>query len=563
RTWVGVAEGLPGGPVLAFAGASKGKGRRARTILYASTPVKKTPGPGGEPVLVGGIHRSFDGGVTWEPVPGRGLNRDTRAFDRWAQGDVAQYRWLLTTDVDPERVYAFNSNTGVAQPHHATVWRSDDAGTTWRATFDPDPRWEPTNVEKNWTVAEDNQFYQGVPYGMAINARDPDQLFFVTSHAYATRDGGATWTCADTRVARGKPPVGNRRDPGRDWACNGLVVTTTWHYAEDPFEPKRHLICYTDIGLALSEDGGDTWQWWSEAGRAPWRNTCYEVAFDPDVRGRLWGAFSNVHDIPNANIIMGRHRASGSGGVCVSLDHGRTWKPTTEGLPQAPVTSIVLDPTSPRKRRVLWAGVFGHGVYRSGDGGQTWTKRSEGVGSAANRRVYRVQRHPSGSLFALVTAKREGGRFLADGVGLYRSDDSGRSWRSITQGARFLWPKDFTLDPADAGVVWLGNADADREGRGGLGRTKDAGRTWRRVARGGPEHFGAYPHPRRRGWVYMTLTEGAPGAGLWLSKDDGRTFHPIEALPFRNAQRVEFPEHDPDRIYVTTFGGSVCRGPPE
>ena len=59
----------------------------------------------------------------------------------------------------------------------------------------------------------------------------------------------------------------------------------------------------------------------------------------------------------------------------------------------------------------------------------------------------------------------------------------------------------------------------------------------------------------------MTLTEGAPGPGLWLSKNGGKTFEPIDGIPFRNVQRICFPPCDPDRIYVTTFGGSVWRGP--
>ena len=61
----------------------------------------------------------------------------------------------------------------------------------------------------------------------------------------------------------------------------------------------------------------------------------------------------------------------------------------------------------------------------------------------------------------------------------------------------------------------------------------------------------------------MTLTEGAPGAGLWLSKDNGETWAAMDGLPFANAQRVAFDPADETIIYVTTFGGSVWRGPAE
>ena len=97
--------------------------------------------------------------------------------------------------------------------------------------------------------------------------------------------------------------------------------------------------------------------------------------------------------------------------------------------------------------------------------------------------------------------------------------------------------------------------------QGGLYRTRDGGATWNRIARQGPEHFGAAFHPWRPGWLYLTLCEDAPGAGLWLSRDDGATWAPMNGLPFANAMRVEFGPEPDGRIFVSTFGGSVWRGP--
>ena len=62
--------------------------------------------------------------------------------------------------------------------------------------------------------------------------------------------------------------------------------------------------------------------------------------------------------------------------------------------------------------------------------------------------------------------------------------------------------------------------------------------TWNRIARKGPETFGAAVHPKRPDWVYMCLTESAPGPGLWLSKDAGKSWKPFLGIPFRNIQRV-------------------------
>ncbi len=549
ETWTKVTNGLPARDILSFAGGSDPKQRL--TILYCSVPSSVEGGS-----LTGGIYRSTDGGASWQSAMGEGLNKETKAFDEWAIGPVAQYRHVLTSDADPRLVYTFNTNTGIPPPHNATVFRSTDAGATWTATFQGDPRYPNCNVERDYTVCEDGQFYQDVPWP-AIDDRDPDRLILVTmGQCYLTVDGGKTWKCGHTHLVVDKRMPG----PSSRWECNGLVVTTTWNYYVDPFEPDRHYICYTDIGFARSQDAGRTWQWWSVKGRAPWSNTCYELAFDPDTPGKVWGAFSNVHDIPNGNIIWGNHRDTYPGGVCVSYNSTQTWAVSNQGLPAAAVTSVVVDPKSPKGSRMLYAAVFNHGVYRSTDDGNTWSARSNGLGAPSNMRVCRVYLHPDGTLFALVTAMRRNGQFQPEGVGLYRSRDRGDHWELVNRSNPLLWPKDFTVDRRDSKTIYVGACDAQHD-QAGLYRTTDGGATWTRLARKGSEHFGAYPHPQRPGWIYMTLTEGAPGAGLWLSKDNGATWTPLDGLPFSNAQRVTVDPHDPDTIYVTTFGGSVWRGP--
>jgi photosystem II stability/assembly factor-like uncharacterized protein len=553
-SWAEKTAGLPSIKLLAFAGGSSVKEKTI--LLYVSVPAREEGGK-----YAGGPYRSSDRGETWEPAVGTGLNTETKAFDQWAEGSIAQYRWIFTSNAKPRTVYAFNTGTGIPPPHHPSCYRSDDAGRTWRATFQADPRWPPVNVERDYVVAAIRQYYPGVPNGATANAENPEQMLFVDNMCcYATVDGGKTWQCGHTRPAPGYDPAGKGQEPR--WLCNGLVVTSTWNYYIDPFEPARRYLCYTDIGFARSLDRGKTWQWWGPAeGRAPWQNTCYELAFDPQAPGKVWGAFSNIHDIPNANIIDGRHNDKGPGGVCVSTDFAATWKKSCEGMPLAPVTSVVVDPKSPPGARVLYAGLFGPGLFKSTDDGRTWKAANGGLGAEANRRVCRVALHPDGTLFALVTARRAGGRFAPEGVGLFRSKDGAATWEPLSASQPLLWPKDVTVDPKDSRIVWLGAADAREKKEGGLYRTTDGGASWKRLAKEGPEHFGAYLHPKRPGWVYMTLCEGAPGAALWLSRDDGATWAPMKGLPFANAQRVAFEPADPNVIYVTTFGGSVWKGP--
>ena len=554
ESWAERTQGLPWKEVQAFAGGSDAVA--GVVMLYCAVRSKEVDG-----AFRGGIYRSRDRGETWQWAMGSGLNTETRKADQWAYGAIARYNNLLATDAKPLTVYALNTSTGFHPPHSDTVYRSDDGGETWRATYFQDPRFERFNVAHDFVTASTGQCFKGgeTPFGVAICSTDPTRVILVRNEPHITRDGGRSWFVGSTYPASSQPP-----GPDTAWVCNGLVVTTTWHYYVDPHEANRHYIAYTDIGLSRSLDGGKTWRWWNQKTWPPWRNTCYELAFDPDIPGQIWGAFSEVHDIPNDNIISERHGHERPGGVCVSRDFGASWKVEASGLPAKPVTSIVLDPKSPRGSRTLYAGVFDGGVFKSVDDGRTWTLRKNGLGHPDNLRVYRVILHADGTLFASICAKRPsaGAPLRGEGVGLYRSRDGAENWEKINASQPLRYVKDFSVHPRDSRRILLGSCDAGQGDRsGGLYFTEDGGMSWRRIGRQGPQTFGGYFHPRREGWIYMTLTEGAPGAGMWLSRDLGQTWEAFDGLPFSNIQRVEFDPVDERHLRLTTFGGSVWRGP--
>jgi photosystem II stability/assembly factor-like uncharacterized protein len=553
KTWQDITKGLPWKDILGFDAASNAKNKE--TMLYCSITSKKQNG-----TFAGAIYRSKDRGDTWEWAMGKGINKDTKMTGKWGAGDIAQYKHVLCSDVKPNTVIATNSSTGFHPPHTDTVYRSDDAGENWRLTFFEDPRFKEYNVDPNWVTASNGQCYKGgdAPFGIAICKSNPDRILQTRSNAQVTHNGGKSWFNAYTY-----PPKGVEPGPLSPWICNGLVITTTWNYYIDPFEPNRHYIAYTDLGWVRSLDKGKTWIHWTKKNWVPWRNTCYEIAFDPAIPGKMWGAFSNVHDIPNDNIISERHGHNRPGGVAFSNDFGKTWTPV-KGLPAKPVTSIVIDPKSPKNSRTLYAGVFSGGVFKSTDDGKTWQLKKKGLGHPKNMRVYRVLLHKDGTLFAIICAKRPGQRkpLMKEGVGLYRSTDHGETWTKINKDNLFLYPKDFSVDPKDSKHILVGTCSSRQQpDAGGLFRTKDGGKIWKRIGKEARQTFGGYFHPRKKGWIYMTLTEGAPGPGLWLSKDDGATWLPFKKLPFSNIQRVVFDPENKNAIYLTTFGGSVWHGP--
>ncbi len=286
------------------------------------------------------------------------------------------------------------------------------------------------------------------------------------------------------------------------------------------------------------------------------------LAFDPTVEGKAWAAMSNVHDIPHWTHI--HDKVNGPGGVCVSTDHCRTWKKASAGLPDAPCTSIALDPASPVEARTLYVTMFGQGLYKSVDGGTTWERKSAGL-PEDNKHVFLVKRHADGTLYVCVTGLRQDLKFSVLG-GLYRSRDGGESWENVTAAQPLHWPVGFDLDLTDSRVIYLAAATIPSGREGGLYKTADGGGTWKRLLKdedfaghGGSDYVQAMfvtVDPRKPASVYL----GTESQGLWHSSDAGETWRPLAGIPFGSIQRVAFDPREAGLIYVTTFGGGVWRG---
>jgi photosystem II stability/assembly factor-like uncharacterized protein len=541
KTFQKKTQGLPSDALTGFAGASDGKA----TILYASIPCTLKDGK-----LDGGVYRSMDKGETWLRCMNPDINVQTQKSSEWAGGDLPKYNWFLASDRNPQRAYVFCAGTSYNPPNHATVYRTDDAGEHWQAVYFSDPRFKECNVETDWETLARGQRAQPVPWAMDINDFNPDMVVMSQERFYLyTTDAGKTWKNASGGIR-------TESNGQVAWKNNGLCCATTWNYYIDPFEKNRHYIAYTDIGFARSLDAGKTWIWGGLDIPGPWSNTTYELAFDPEVKGKIWGAFSAHHDIPNESAIYrpGKGRPGGAG---VSTDFGKTWKKLP--LPVAlPVMSIVLDPKSPKEKRTLYASTFGAGVFRSDDGGETWQAKSNGLGEGDVKRSLKLVLTSDGTLYNVVTGIKK-----ADptGVGVYKSTDKAETWTKISQGQPWAWIKDFSVKPDEPNTL-LVTVSRDNPG---LYRTTDGGKTWEKLAVKGKWNFGGYYHPTRKGWIYYTLTEAEENAetGIWLSKDDGKTWLPYPKIPFVWIQRVAFDPDDPGHILLTTFGYSIIKAPVE
>ncbi len=241
------------------------------------------------------------------------------------------------------------------------------------------------------------------------------------------------------------------------------------------------------------------------------------------------------------------------GGVARTDDGLAGWRPCAAGLPRGPVTCLDLDPASPPDARSLLAAVFGHGVYASRDGGESWREASGGLG--AGRNAWSLVRSGS-TVWLLVVPNMVRGAERPGG--LYRSDDGGAGWRPVPLPADTAWPNALAVDPADPRRLFLACWPEDAGGRprgGGLLASVDAGASWERRFDERAHAYGV--SVAADGTLHLSTFEGR----TWRSNDGGRRWTALDGIRFKWQTTVHPDPRDPSRIFLCTFGAGLWWGP--
>ncbi len=559
KTWKEAAAGKIGGmaavPSIELVYAAVDAGGRPRILCFQhgeQLPDASAPETDGHPVLA--LAASMDKGGTFVAL--------LAAVDKLGlMTRTAENKWELVSKELVNDVLMAQGQTLVAYAaNRKDIFKTSDGGKSWTSIFHMDA--PNANVERAWVQTLLGWGYSISPLGLGIDPRNPDVVMVSTQgDFYRSTDGGQKWF-----QIMDKPLGQTPGESGLRIQSTGLEVTSVWNYVFDPSDENRQYICYTDIGFARTLDKGVSWIW--SAKGSPWGNTFYEIAFDPSVKGRIYAACSARHDIPHWTQTDARPNAKG--GVCVSDDHGASWRVLSDRLPQLPCTSIVIDPKSTPDKLTMYVSFYEGGVYKSVDGGKTWEKKSTGLGNAGNMHCYKVRIDPkSGNLYCLITAMREGQNTFKVPGGLWKSTDGGENWTDITASAKLLWPTYFAIDPRDENVIYISAATAAGGGsQGGLYKTTDGGTTWKHIltdadlAKFCPPSYThgmtVQLHPDNPDIIYYGGTHS-----LWFSKDGGGSFVPYKKFPFLNVQHVTVDPKDPKTIFVSTFGGGVWKGPAE
>jgi photosystem II stability/assembly factor-like uncharacterized protein len=208
---------------------------------------------------------------------------------------------------------------------------------------------------------------------------------------------------------------------------------------------------------------------------------------------------------------------------------------------------------------VLYAAGFGHGVFKSTDGGNTWNLKNAGI-DGASPFAWRLARGSDGVLYLVVARRSEDGSYgdANDGA-VYRSTDGAENWARLTLPGKTNGPNGIAIDPGDPRRLYLaawGRYVATGDTDGGIFVSTDDGATWRNTLSSDQHVYDVTVDPRN-GVLYACGFESS----VWRSDDRGETWRRLRGYNFKWGHRVIPDPQDPGMIYVTTFGGSVWHGP--
>jgi photosystem II stability/assembly factor-like uncharacterized protein len=259
--------------------------------------------------------------------------------------------------------------------------------------------------------------------------------------------------------------------------------------------------------------------------------------------------------------------AEASGNVFLTENNGATWTPVFDRYGSYSVGYIAIDPKNPS---VVWLGSgennnqrsvsYGDGVYKSEDGGRTWRN----VGLTKTEHIARIVIDPRDSDVVYVAAP--GPLWKGGGErGLYKTTDGGRTWsQSLIKVGDYTGCSDVVMDPRNPDHLFAATHQRERRYFGmihggpesGLWRSTDAGKTWTAARGGFPAgelgRIGLNYAPSNPEMIYAQV-EGPEGrGGLYRSTDNGATWEKRNSYDDQGQyySKVVVDPANPDRVYV-------------
>ncbi len=268
--------------------------------------------------------------------------------------------------------------------------------------------------------------------------------------------------------------------------------------------------------------------------------------------------------------------AVGSGGVWKTVNAGTTWTPVFDDQDVYSIGAITIDPTNPH---TLWVGTgenvggrhvgFGDGVYRSTDDGNTW----ENLGLKDSQHISEIVVSPEDSNTVWVAA--QGPLWSKGGErGVYKTTNGGNSWTKTLGDEEWTGATDLLIDPRNSQRLYAATWQHHRTVAGYMGggpetaiyRSEDGGGSWVELTEGLPEGnmgkiglaispqepdviYAAIELDRRKGKVFRSSNRGASWEEMSETVSGGTGPHYY--------QELYASPHAFDRIYLANVRMNV------
>ncbi len=320
-------------------------------------------------------------------------------------------------------------------------------------------------------------------------------------------------------------------------------------------------------GVYRSDDAGETWRHLGlvetrHIGKVEVHPSNPEVVYVAAL-GNLW-------------------RPSEERGVFRSTNGGRNWEKVLYIDEYTGAVDMVMDPSNPdvlyaatyQRLRRTWGfngGGPGSGIYKTTDGGETWTELTNGIPSEDRGRIgLAISRSNPQILNALIEYGRPprqrgggggfgGGRQAANpNQGTYRTEDGGRTWAKVSdQNQRPMYYSEIFIDPTNPSRVYALSTTSMK--------SEDGGRTWDRINAQPTYDVGVHSDMHAM-WIDAGDSEHfylAGDAGLHETYDMGQTYRKVNNFNIAQFYAIGVDMRDPYWVYGGLQDNHSFMGPSE
>lgn len=236
--------------------------------------------------------------------------------------------------------------------------------------------------------------------------------------------------------------------------------------------------------------------------------------------------------------------AAATGGIFKSTNAGVSWTSVFDSVRTGSIGAVAV---SPSNSDIVWVGTgeannmrsssWGTGVYKSGDGGKTWS----GAMLPKSQHIGRIVVDPRDPNVVYVAAM--GPLWSSGGErGLYKTTDGGKSWTNTKQISANTGFTELVMDPSNPDVLYAASLERERREYGflpagpesGIWKTRDAGRTWTQLAGGLPTgelgRIGLAVCRSHPSTLYAIIHAKGTANGIYRSDDTGSTWRQVSGV---------------------------------